>query len=286
MSRVTVVRKSWSHVSLNSNSDRVVAAMPIPQDGVLLGYRVVSHAVCMGTISVSKAAMVGMSSYIVGVGEDPGAGTNVDDLFDQQVPKDLNVIGNPGELSIDLDDATDTDPFDEPGLANINDIFQISSSATKLRGGNVMMSVASHGTFHLDQNPTQDAATWLPNAVMNMRGGSVRVDRPSYLLVAATSPSMDEMTTTVPVIITPAKWAMLQYMDYTLRGMFPQVVGLTDSGAVGPFNDYAQFIEELVEPRIYEETTGNFAGVGYQVFTEYEVRVSVPGEPSVGVIQG
>lgn len=280
MSRVVVRRESWTHVSLNSNADRVVASCPIPQDGVLLGYRVTSHAMATATQSVSKATMISMGAYIVGVGEDPGAGTTMDTLWDMQIPKDVNVVGSAGEVSIDLTDAVDGDPFEEPGLANINELFQISSAATKLREGSVMLTVASHGAFHLEGT----APKWLPQTVMNLSGGGVRVDRPSYLLIGAASPNMDEMTTSAPTMISGPKWSMLQYMDYTIRGMFPQVVGLTDVGAIGPFNDYAQFIEEMVSPQIYEETTGNFAGVAYNVFTHYDIRISVPGEPTLGVI--
>lgn len=281
MPKVQVIRKARTHVLCIGGTDRVVASMPIPQDSVLLGYNVVSHAIHNAHMSVKKAASISMAAYMVGVGEDPDAGTTVDVLFDQQVPKDLDLAEGAGGVSIDVGNSLDTDPFEEPGEVNWNELFGVSSAATKLGETELFCTMASGGRMpHVD---TTDE--YYPSGVMGLRSTKgIRVDRPSYLLIAVTVPSYDDVTTAVPTMISALNWSLLQFMDLTVRGMLPQVLGMTEAGAESPAVDFGKLVQDTVEPTVKEETPGAYATQDFNVFTKYEVRILVPGEPPLAVV--
>ena len=107
----------------------------------------------------------------------------------------------------------------------------------------------------------------------------------SYLFFGASNPSI-ETTNTIPPVVNDEEWYMLMYMEWILEMAWPQVVGLTETGAETPFGDVTTFLERIVEPYVYEGVGGRFGSSSHAWTVALTYDISVPGRPKFSQISG
>ena len=206
-------------------------------------------------------------------------GLSVQTLWDQLVPKDVDLNTAATEDDIDWDDGAVATPFEEPGHINWNDMVELGQRPIGLGEKEVFMCFGNGGMGfpHVD---TTDEAFFRGS----MRMGSnhkVRVRQASYWMAAVTAPNWDETTTAEPTTLADGEWSLLTYPDVMFDMMLPDILGLTETGATEPFATAAQVAVDLVEPIISEDTTTQFRNAGWHVWTKYAALVATPGRPQM-----
>jgi len=282
---ITVVeRNSYTGREASLGTDQVVASMPIPPGGVFLGYRATISGISKIHLSVLVAAGAFFRAVIVPMGASTmDQAISVDTLFDQRVPKDVDLSGTAGADEIDWDDGTVSTPFEEPGQINFNDLVELGDRPIDIGRRDVLVTFADIGAKFPHVDTTDEYyATWKVRMGSNHK---VRVRQASYFLLAISSPNWDEVTNSAVNTIVNANWSALTYPDVTFDMMLPDILGLSETGAESPFIDMAAFAVDLVEPSVREETAGDFEAVNWDTFTKWSVRVLTPGRPQMKTLK-
>lgn len=285
---VTIVeRKSYTGHNIPAGSDFVVCSMPIPPGGVLLGYRAEIQAITTVHRKVATAghALFGKAVVVRMGGTMMDGSLSLQTVWDQMVPKDVDLdIAAAGD-DIDWDDGANAGPFEEPGHINFNDMVELGQRPTALQEKEVMITAASPSAkmFHVD---TSDE--YFPTARMTMgKNLKHRARDASYFLLALGSPSWDETTTTEPSTIANEEWSLLTYPDVMFDMMLPDLLGLTETGAESPFTNAASQAVSFVEPPVFELATGGlFQATDWNVWVKWTVRVLTPGRPTMKALKG
>lgn len=272
---LTLVGRKLSHTLVAIDTDRVIAAFPLPQGGRLnqvnLDCRIIGDDLTGGVVNIEEVTMYGIDGYVI-PNIDPDSVITYELAWDRFVPKDAA-----GGAVIDLDTtATDTDPTFEVGKVDISGIFNMTSLAPKqIFRRRRMISFADIG-------PTiggQAANTWVPaEAFQTVVKQKVSVNQPSYILFGFSSPALD-LTSATPWV-PPAgewEWAILQYMEKFLEDAFISAIGLVETGAETPYVETELYIERLLEDIIFEETADAFHPQPWNVFCASTFNISVPG---------
>lgn len=284
---ITVVeRKSYTAMQVGAGTDQVVAAMPIPPGGVLLGSRVEIHAISTIHFPLATSAASIFAKTVVAPmgGNAMDTGISLQTLWDSQVPKDSDLSVVAGEDDIDWDDGAIAGPFEEPGQINWNDLVQLGQRPANISEREVMMTFANGGLGfpHVD---TTDEAFF--RATMRMGSNKkLRTPQAAYWMCGVAAPSWDETTTTQPTTIANANWSVLTYPDVLFDMMLPDILGLTETGGESPFSDAAQFALDLVEPVVFEEAAVQYRAVAYNLFVKWSVRIATPGRPQMKTLTG
>lgn len=279
-----IQRKSYTARPVAAGEDMVIASMPIPPGGVFRGFRAEIHGVANSSRIIQEASAVYAKAVIVPMGGSMmDTALSLQTLFDQMVPKDVDLNIGAGADDIDWDDGAIATPFEEPGQINWGDLVELGQRPLGILERSEFISFAKQGRFpHVD---TTDQ--WVPT--FSMRIGSnrkIRVKQASYFFLALASPSWDEVTTTEPVTIVDANWSALTYPDVMFDMMLPDILGLTEAGAVSPYSDMATFALDLVEPLVFEAVADDFRANTYQTRTKWECRVLTPGRPQMKMLSG
>lgn len=261
--------------------------MPIPPGGVLLGYRAEIHAITSvhRDVKDSAVALFGKAVVVRTGASGMDASLSLQTLFDQMVPKDIDLDVTAGGDDIDWDDGGEAAPFEEPGHINFNDMVDLGLRPTELQEREVLVSPASPGAkmFHVD---TTDE--YFPTARMTMgRNLRHRAKDASYFLLALGSPSWDETTTTEPSTIANQEYSLLTYPDVMFDMMLPDLLGMTEAGAESPFSGAAASAVGFVEPPVFELAGGGlFSAVTWNVWVKWVVRIATPGRPRMKTLKG
>lgn len=252
--------------------DRVIAAYPIPRGGSLNQIHLAVDMTSLDGASVSSNVMTayGVSAYVVPV-PDPDASLAFETAWDQFIPKDSIITS-----LIDLDTANvDTDAAFEPGQPNLSAVFDmVGLQPRQIFKRRKFMTYAtgmtSVGGAALDNwHPADHFST-----VINQK---VRCSMYSYILIAASSPAFDTTTTTAWSPPTEIEWAIMQYLDVFIEQMFIASLNLQEAGAESPYEEAEQFISELLEEVIHEDTAGAFHPQIWNAFCRATFNVTVPG---------
>lgn len=255
------------------DTDKVIAALQIPEGGVLNSWQFTSHLV--GTDkAVTEAVFHEFAGYMVPVA-DPDASRTPDQLWDLQVVKDTALVVTAGssELEIDTLDTAVTTVVDEPGVPALQKLMDDWGPDALMAPKLSMVSVANSIGGFKDATPD----TYLPRAIVSHSGkGPWRAEAPMMALWAFGSPQTTATVTAFFEADTPAEWAQLQYLEYVLEQAFIEVIGLTETGAESPWADAATLVvNNLIA--FFEETSDSFATVSWDVKTMFTASVTVPG---------
>lgn len=285
---ITIIeRKSYTGHQITSGTDFVVCSMPIPPGGVLLGYRAEIHAITSThkTAITSACALFGKAVVVRTGGSMMDASLSLQTIWDQMVPKDVDLDIAAGGDDIDWDDGAIAGPFEEPGHINFNDMVELGQRPTALQEKEVMISPASPQAkmFHVD---TTDE--YFPTARMTMgKNLKHRARDASYFLLALGSPSWDETTTTEPSTIANQEWSLLTYPDVMFDMMLPDLLGMTEAGAESPFSEAASQAVSFVEPPVFELAAGAlWQATSWNVWVKWSVRIATPGRPKMRALKG
>lgn len=284
---ITVIeRKSYTQLAIAAGSDQVVCSMPIPPGGVFLGARATIHMVTSTHVPLATTACGFFAKSIITPlgGAMMDTALSVQTLFDQMVPKDIDLSIVAGSDEVDWDDGAITAPFEEPGHINWNDMMELGSRPVYLQEKGKLVSMASQGAKFPHVDTTDEV---FMTGMMNMgTNKKVRVKQASYYLLAIASPSWDETTASVPTTIVDANWSALTYPDVMFDMMLPDILGLSEAGATSPFAEMAGFAVDLVEPSVFEEDTNRFLPITWTAWVQWAVRVATPGRPQMKGLTG
>lgn len=274
-----VIRKSYTSRRVAPGADLIIASMPIPPGGVFAGFRAEIHGVSSTHSLITDFSAAHIKGCIVGTGGSMmDASLSLDTLWDQMVPKDVDLNVAATEDDIDWDDGAITTPFEEPGHINWNDMMQLGVRPLPIVNTHVFTSLASGSKFPHVDTTDQTYVTWRRGIGSNKK---VRVKAPSYFLLAVSSPSWDETTGTVPSTIAEFQYSLLTYPDVMFDMMLPDILGMTETGAESPFSNAASAAVDFVEPVIHEDNAGDFFAHTWHVGTKYMVRILTPGRPQM-----
>lgn len=280
-----IVRKHHTSRRVVPGFDAIIASMPIPPGGVFAGFRAEIHGIAATHTLVTDFVAANIRGYIVGTGGTMmDASLSLDTLFDQMVPKDIDLSVVAGEDEIDWDDGAIGTPFEEPGHINWNDMVELGVRPEVVVNHEHMGSFAGGGGKfpHVD---TSDE--YYPTFRVNIGSNrNIRVKQASYFLLAVASPSWDEVTTTVPSTIAEFQYSLLTYPDVMFDMMLPDILGMSEAGAESPFSAAAAAAVDFVEPVVFESDDGDFATVTWHVGTKYKVRILTPGRPQMKSLDG
>lgn len=279
-----VERKSFTGLSIPTTTDQVVASMPIPPGGVFMGFRAEIHGIAALPIDMDSAMIAYMRGVIVPMGsatmDQP---ISVQTLWDQRVPKDVDLSTTAGADEIDWDDGTITTPFQEPGQLGWNDLVQLGDRPIDIaRRNSGLITFANAG-----RDPHLDTTRKFTPAYTVRMGSNhrVRVRQASYFLLAIGSPTWDETTNSAVQTIVETAWSALTYPDVMFDLMLPDILGMTVTGATSPFQEMAGAALDFVEPLVREEAAGDFVNGAWDTFTDWSVRVLTPGRPQMKTLK-
>ncbi len=279
-----IERNSYTGMAVGAGADVVVASMPIPPGGVFMGYRATIQGMKQSAMDQDAAVMAHMRAVIVPMGSSTmDTAISVQTLFDQRVPKDVDLSIVAAADEIDWDDGTIVTQFQEPGQVNFNDLVELGDRPIDIgRRNSGLITFATRG-----QDPHLDTTRkFQPTFVVRMGSNhKVRVRQASYFLLAVGSPNWDEVNNSAVNTITEANWSALTYPDVMFDMMLPDILGLSEAGAESPYADMATFAVDLVEPLVREEAAGDFEGALWDTFTDWSVRVLTPGRPQMKTLK-
>lgn len=267
-------RHSLGQLLAAIGSDTVIGGVLLPSESRLNNVWGEVHIVGLAAQDFDKAVMYGCGGYVLLV-EDPNASNPFQTIWDTMVPKDADFAA--GALDLDAESAN-TAPEFEPGEPNINRLMdlQVNDERNRFFKRRKLLSFANR-PVGFDAGNTPD--TYIPVDVFKVRTRkNIFADYHSAAIMAVSSPSMDDMTTTVWT--SPADsvhWMQIKYLDVTLEQAFMQLAGLVETGAETPWEEAAAILEDLLEPTVVEETAGDFAQAGFNVFSSLTFDVTVPG---------
>ncbi len=281
-----VNRTQYKQRQIATGTDQVIAAMPIPSGAVLTGVWGQVHMVVTASKVRGQAATYACQAYILPADLEGALNTEVDGYWDTIVPKDDDIVITAASVDIDVDtDNPDTTPFEEPGIININRVFGVAEHGQKVYSREKILTAANSGP--VEPVASSEADLWMPTDSFRIRmRKKYRVERPSYLLFAISSPAWDQVTTGNEVMLTGSQWGMYQNMEVAMDLALPEVLGFTEAGAATPFHDVAELIERLLEPMVEEETAGSFATTTWDLWSKFSFQVTLAPKRSVGVLAG
>ena len=279
-----IERNSSTMIALGAGTDRVIASMPIPPGGVFMGYRAEVHVIGQARQDVLIGNKIAFKAVIVNLSGAMDTVASVDTIFDQMVPKDIILDIDAGDDDIDWDDGTIGQPFAEPGEPNWNELTQLGETPFGLTDIRRTITYASGGAKHQIFDVTN---FYIPTLVVKVGSKrQVKVRGASYFLLAAGTPVMDAVTTSVPNTIVDDRWSLLTYPDVAFDMMLPDLLGLSEAGAESPYADVAGVIADIVEPTLHEQTTGSWASAAYTIFADWKCRIATPGRPQMRTLKG
>lgn len=272
-----VIRRTLSQRVVAGNTDKVIAACPIPAGGTLNSIWMEVHAISDAGVSQLRMAMYGITGYVLPV-PDPDSGLSYDEAWDQLVPKDEAHLAN-----LDMDTATDdVTPEFEPGEIDLNNLFdmvgltprQIFRRRKYITTANSLLPVG--GTLVDTYRPVDFFTTKVKKPV--------RCSMASYGVLGFSSPATSSTTTGLWAAPGENQWAILQYMDIFIEQMFIASLGLIEAGAESPYEEAELFISELLEDLVFEEDANSFDVQAWTVYCRATFDITVPGRPQLKVL--
>lgn len=280
---IVLYRKQLKHTLITIGTDRCVGFMPIAPGGVLRKVWMNVHLVADVAMDVGLAQIIPMRGYCFDILEiDDLTGTE-DQLWDQNVPKDDDIGTSAGNLELDVTrDSTETAVFEEPGEPDANKLFGLDDPYTKIFDQQPLVSFGSSPTGFESGTPD----TYYPTVTVRDRWqGRRSFPTGGAVMYGIAVPAMDDVTTTpAPGITSQADYVSYSHLQMVLDLAKPWLLGLSEAGAETPGVDFAQLLEELTEPTVYEETASAWATGAMNVWSRFTFEVSVPDEAGRNVI--
>lgn len=275
-------RKIWSVIQTTEGADRVVAAAPIPPGGALRNVWGEVHVIG-GRVATTSALLYPFRGVVVPAA-DPDDTGDIDNIWDEIVPKDVDVSQTAATEQMDFDTITqDTNVFEEPGEVQPLALLGMTNGVTELFNRERLITFANRPVGFLDATPDDYAAT---EAYKVRVKRSVRVERPSYVMFAVGQASFNDTESVVDPGFQDNEWFQLTYLKMAIHQAWPQLAGLTEAGAESPFANMAVFLERLTEPTVHEDAAGLFETNVGQIFTRFVFEIEVPGDLEMEVISG
>jgi len=262
-------------VDINGAADEVINGIAIPGNSKLKHVWIDYSMVADAPVDILDACMYGVTAYIIPI-PDPDAGTTLDTLWDEMIPKD-DSIDTADSIDLDFVDTADATPEIEPGDPSIEELFNVGGRPERIFERTELITFGKQSAGFIAGTPN----TYMPRDAWK---GEIKrqytVELPSVLLFGASSPAMTGAGSNPFTPQTNQAWLQLRYMADTAKDAWKFAVGLIETGAETPYIDAAILMSDYLE-RFFVQTTGAFVPVGYRIFTDMRYEVEVEGELSV-----
>ena len=103
-------------------------------------------------------------------------------------------------------------------------------------------------------------------------------------MFALAVPAMDDTTTVKESALTEPEWMQVKYAKSMLERSALHLMGVIEAGAETPWEEATALLQKQLDPDVYEETSGAFVSVGYEVWYEAMVDFSVVGDIKIGTV--
>lgn len=236
--------RRWGSADITAGMDTVLMSWPIPADCVFNRLDFEIHATAVAAVNQDLAHIFAVQAWIL-QSETPGDFQAMNTLWDKFVPKD----DNPQSLDNSL--AADTDAFLEPGLTNMNQVFE-----QEIGGPRRVYSTRRILTL-ANMRPAafvESAQTYIPSTVVKQSMNQKwRVQDDSGILIAGASPDMasmasanDDVITTVSGNSRDAFFTLAHLEDFVHLAMI-NLTNMTEAGAEEPYENLFSFISNELE---------------------------------------
>lgn len=264
-------------------TDEVIAHYPLPKGCEVRQIDLQSHLISTEEeVDVRSVVFYGMAGYVVPVLDPDTPETTVDLLWDQMIPKDVDISS--GFFDIDTQ-AVDTNPeFEFGGPVDPAGLFGVAiNEPLEIFRRRKMISVASSPAGY--QQVAAAVDVWLPMEHFATKiKRRVKAMRHSHIMFGVSAPLTTNTTITLKAGINEQEWLLMTYMETFLEKAWISMIGLVEAGAETPYVDIANFVAELLEDTAHEDVAGGFKAVAWNVFTSSTFQVEVPGRFEVGAI--
>lgn len=265
-----VQRSGWRGHIL-TNTDRVIAAVPLSPGAILRSLKVDVRiwALEQAALFVVRYGAAGMLVPIT----DPDNAETFQALWDRTVPKNLALTAG----GMDLDTGSEViTPEWEPGQLNVEALFDWDNQTRELYRRRKTLTFADGGS---GPAATGTMTHFIPrdSFTANVKVGG-RAKGPMAAMVAISSPVLASTRATEVVIPTEKQWMMNMFMKDTALNALKSVIGLTEAGATTPYVDAMTYLDSLLSDTPFEETATHMATTTWEVMSSWEAVVSVPGE--------
>lgn len=263
-----------AHQSVAANSDKVMIGVPLPAGSVLNNLWLDFHVIG-GETPVQNMSFLGITGYILPV-LDPDNEATLSGMWDIQVPKSDDMLFTAGSDSLDSDSATTavTTPDVDPGELSLN-FIDVGMIPKRILAAREWISFASSPTGFEGAAENIFRPTYRRKFHIGKR---FKVQSASYALIAISSPALTETTNAGESTLPEQDWVLLQFMQYTLKQAWTQMVGLTQTGAELPWSDALKLVERITQPDLLEGTAGRFAAQTWEAYCIGTFDISVPGD--------
>lgn len=265
--------------SIVAGTDRVCASYPLPPGGALNSAHIQCHILGPEETPATDLAAYGLSGFILPM-LDVDSAINVDTMWDNLVPKDQDA----GSGSYDLDTAAiDATPEFEMGELDLEALFKVNPMAPReIFRRRKYISAASNATGYAAGTP--DTFRPLDFLTTQVRKGGM-VSSPSMVLFALSSPSLDQVSATVPTAPSEVEWMLYQMLEHAVENMLMFVAGLIVEGSASlPYDESAVFVANLLENDVFNDTGGVWQAGTFTIFQLTTFDVVIPGTISTGVL--
>ena len=281
MSRLRIYAKRMFNVVSASGGDTVLFGVSLPSQTVLNGVRAKIQIIGQTQqLAQNTCVVYAIEGWVCPV-LDPDTALTLENLWDQQVPKDSDV------QTLDLDtSATDTAEFFNPGEMDWQQLFEVGQRSRRIYHRHRMLTFQS-AMYRFQDQETPFANVWNAgdNVFINIRR-RMRVSRPSVVMFAMAGTEVDDTTSTKESVLLESEWARVKYMRESIRMGLMSAIGLTEAGAETPWQNSLTIIQKHADPDVFEENAARFQSEAYEVFGEaivdHSVVGSIPDRKSIG----
>ena len=234
----------WGQRDVANDTDAVILAWPLPGQCTLHNIWMELDLLVNVGIPIAERAFYSVDGFVIPL-LDPDGGTNIDVIWDTQVPKMAQ------DMSYELSDSSVTTPIWEPGemLTESLTLMTLNAPERIFKRRN-MQSLAKKATVvSTTYYPTDNFSTHIKK--------NMYTEREAAILIGVGSPSMDQDASNDELLPSgaTAEWAMLRYIVPTLEDMFVHILGLgTPGSGTVPYDDAETFIENLVSDFNHSDT--------------------------------
>ncbi len=277
-------RHLLNQITLAPNTDRVIAHAPIPSESSQNNVWGKVQLANNDGFFIDGAIVYGADGFVVPL-PDPDTADSVDDLWDRLIEKEAN----PSEGGFDLDTgAVAAGPHFEAGETNLGlimDMHTYDDDNHWFKKRKVLSFANTPTGFHW---VTSGISTFSPRDEFPVRSRK-KIDCELFCetLFGMTMPSLTGTASTVSSSpASEAVWMQQKYLEVVLEQAWMFLVGLVEAGAESPWEDAANFVDDLLEPQPFEDTAASWFTDTFKVWSEWTFDITVPGRREFNVLSG
>lgn len=286
-----VISKQWTQRKVFSNTDEVLAWLPLP-DGARVNNLWLESHVLSERKPENVGVVYGMSGQIARKNDPDDASKNYDQEWDLAISKDRDVSVSSTAMfaSMDIDESQDvgdvvTTPEAGPGLIDVEGLFGADLQGTKEFFNRTKMLTAANAGRNFNSSDSTVTLTDVVHTRVKF-GRKYKVEGMHTAMMGFSNPQMTNTISTIPYTPTEKEWLILSYIDSFVDEMQAYAIGISGGTNVDPYQDVSAYIAELLVGSPLEDVGGAWADAYHYVFTKATWDVSLIDRRNISVLSG